>query len=55
MSFKIMESVRKGKVKKGALRRDGRRPCGRHDVPDWYIQSLAKIGYLFPKAHAVAM
>ena len=54
MAFDIMEAVRKGKVKKGASRRGGRRPCGPTTSPDWYIESLAKIGYLFPKAHAVA-
>ena len=56
MSFKIMEAVRKGKVKGGKA---GDWPMWveemrKHDVPEWYIESLAKIGYLFPKAHAVA-
>ncbi len=54
MSFKIMESVRKGKVKKGGFEEGWEEAMREHDVPDWYIQSLAKIGYLFPKAHAVA-
>ncbi len=54
MSFKIMESVRKGKVKKGGFEPGWEDAMKEHDVPDWYIQSLAKIGYLFPKAHAVA-
>ncbi len=54
MAFDIMEAVRKGKVKKGGFQpgwEEAMRAC---HVPDWYIQSLAKIGYLFPKAHAVA-
>ncbi|MBE6908267.1 MAG: PolC-type DNA polymerase III [Ruminococcaceae bacterium] len=54
MSFKIMESVRKGKVKKGGFEDGWVEAMHDHDVPEWYIESLAKIGYLFPKAHAVA-
>ena len=54
MSFKIMESVRKGKVKKGGFEPGWREAMEEHEVPEWYIESLAKIGYLFPKAHAVA-
>ena len=54
MSFKIMEAVRKGKVKKGGFQEGWEEAMREHEVPEWYIESLAKIGYLFPKAHAVA-
>ena len=49
-SFKIMESVRKGRgLPDGA--EEEMRAAG---VPEWYIGSCKKIKYLFPKAHAVA-
>ncbi len=49
-SFKIMESVRKGRgLPEGA--EDEMKAAG---VPDWYIGSCKKIKYLFPTAHAVA-
>ena len=53
-SFKIMEAVRKGKVKKNGFQDGWVDTMKDHGVPDWYIESLSKIGYLFPKAHAVA-
>ena len=49
-SFKIMESVRKGRgLPEGA--EEEMKAAG---VPEWYIDSCKKIKYLFPKAHAVA-
>ena len=54
MAFDIMEAVRKGKVKRGGFQEGWEEAMRAHNVPDWYIESLAKIGYLFPKAHAVA-
>ena len=49
MSFKIMEKVRKGKVKKGGFDEGWEEAMMEHDVPDWYIESLAKIGYPVPQ------
>ena len=54
MAFQIMEKVRKGKVKKGGFDPGWEEAMREHGVPEWYIESLSKIGYLFPKAHAVA-
>ena len=54
MAFKIMEAVRKGKVKKGGFSEGWVEKMHELEVPQWYIDSLAKIAYLFPKAHAVA-
>ncbi|AAT27543.1 PolC-type DNA polymerase III [[Mycoplasma] mobile] len=49
-AFQIMENVRKGK----GLNSEEEQLLKAHKVSDWYIDSLNKIKYMFPKAHAAA-
>ncbi len=50
LSFKTMESVRKGKGLKPEMM-EAMREVG---VPEWYLGACLKIKYMFPKGHAAA-
>lgn len=49
-AFDTMEKVRKGR----GLSEDEEELISKLDLPAWYTDSLNKISYMFPKAHAVA-
>ncbi|WP_427113258.1 PolC-type DNA polymerase III [Megasphaera sueciensis] len=57
--FKVMENVRKGKGidkknKLGQKTTDYEGELKAAHIPNWFLESCHKIGYLFPRAHAVA-
>lgn len=52
-SFHIMEYVRKNKAG-NPLPAEYEEALKKANVPDWYVDSLRKIKYLFPRAHATA-
>lgn len=54
-AFKIMEFVRKGKpTKEPEAWEEHKKDLEEAGIEKWYIDSCAKIKYMFPKAHAVA-
>ena len=54
-AFKIMEFVRKGKASKDPETWKGHvETMEKAGIEDWFIDSCAKIKYMFPKAHAAA-
>ena len=54
-AFKIMEFVRKGKASKEPNTWKGHvEVMKKAGIEDWFIDSCAKIKYMFPKAHAAA-
>lgn len=50
-AFRLMEATRKGTIKSGRVK-DHREVLSNYDIPAWYIESMEKISYLFPKAHS---
>ncbi|MDO8057107.1 exonuclease domain-containing protein [Candidatus Phytoplasma gossypii] len=55
VAFEIMELVRKGQQNNDIQKWQNLSQIMReHNVDDWYIESLQKIQYLFPKPHAAA-
>ena len=54
-AFKIMEFVRKGKASKDPETwKNHVETMQQANIPEWFINSCAKIKYMFPKAHAAA-
>ena len=55
IAFEIKENVRMGKYKFGRMPKTIESLLATCDVPDWYVESMKKILYLFPKTHLITL
>ena len=53
--FEIKEAVRKGRYERKGMPTDMERLLLSCDVPEWYVESMKKILYLFPKTHLITI
>ena len=53
--FEIKEAVRKGRYKRYGMPTDIESLLLDSDVPEWYVDSMKKISYLFPKTHLITV
>jgi len=50
-SFEIMEWVRKGRARRNGLKENMTVAMKERGVPDWYVDNLCRIAYMFPRTH----
>lgn len=55
VAFEIKEAVRKGKYIRSRMPEDVESLLLECDVPEWYVESMKKILYLFPKTYLIAL
>ena len=53
--FEIKEAVRKGRYRNWGMPEEIENLLLECDIPEWYVESMKKIMYLFPKAHLVVL
>jgi len=55
IAYKVSEAVRKGIFERRGINKEPEivEEFKSHNIPDWYMESLCKIRYMFPKAHSV--
>lgn len=52
-AYKIMEDTRRGIYARGGVSDEMRKQLKHIEIEDWFVDSIGKIHYLFPKAHGV--